>query len=120
MEFKNISNSGGMEGKPNNYVTTSEGKKAQDVQVYEVSKEEWKKRVKAHEESKTDKPYPFKTQESQYKDLLNKVIVAKGELSDILNRRPLVKQDREEASAKRKAIISLEKDLADYEKSQQN
>jgi protein-arginine kinase activator protein McsA len=110
----------GMEGKPNNWVTTSEGKKAQDVQVYEVSKEEWKKRVKEHEESKTDKPYPFKTQESQYKDLVNKIIIAKGELSDILNRKPLVKSDREEASMVRDNIKSLEKDLENYNKSQLN
>lgn len=52
--------------------------------------------------------------------IIEKIIIAKSELSDILNRRPLVKQDREEASTKRDAIKSLEKDLENYKKSQQN
>jgi cell fate (sporulation/competence/biofilm development) regulator YlbF (YheA/YmcA/DUF963 family) len=87
-----------------------------------VDQNRWATKVKEKENkvNKTEKVYPFKTQESHHKNLLERIIIAKGELSDILNRKPLVKSDREEASAKRDVIKSFEKDLEDYEKRQQN
>lgn len=106
MEFNNIFKSNGMEGAK--LVASSKPGDTDNLQVGENFMRSEKKEKK----------------DSLFKDrdqiLIDKIIIAKGELSDILNRKPLVKADREEASAKRDAIKSLEKDLADYQKSQQN
>lgn len=106
MEFKNIFNGGRMEGAK--LVASSKPGDTDNLQVGENFMRSEKKEQK----------------DSLFKDraqiLIDKIIIAKGELSDILNRKPLVKSDREEASAKRDTIISLEKDLTDYQKSQQN
>lgn len=64
-----------------------------------------------------EKDTPFKRPDEI---IFDKIYKLKMQLSDILNRNPLVKSDREEASMVRDNIKSLEKDLEDYQKSQLN
>lgn len=112
----------GLEGKPNNWVTTSAGKRAEDVQVHEVDQQAWRKRVDAHKASKTDKPYPFKEKQAPtpFEILIEKIRATKSELSDTVNTKPFTIELRRKATVLSDDLRRLTKQLEEYEKSQNN